>query len=136
MASDGNLIPDDLRFTVEHEWLRIEEGSARVGISDYAQDQLGDVVYVDLPKLGSQLAAMSKLGEIESVKVASELFSPAAGEVIEINGALDAAPELVNKDPYGEGWLVVIRLSEPDAAEKLLTPEAYADLVLRERGGN
>lgn len=136
MASNGNLIPDDLRYTTEHEWLRPEDGNARVGISDYAQDQLGDIVYVDLPKLGSQLSAMKKLGEIESVKVASELFSPVTGEVIEINGELDTAPELVNQDPYGEGWLVLVRLTDPDAIDDLLTPDAYTDLVRTERGGN
>ncbi len=136
MASDGNQIPDDLRYTVEHEWLRLEEGNARVGISDYAQNSLGDIVYVELPKLGSQLSTMKKLGEIESVKVASELFSPVSGEVIEINAALDAAPELVNQDPYGEGWLVLVRLSSPGADDGLLTPEAYADLVRTERGEN
>ncbi len=136
MASNGNLIPDDLRYTTEHEWLRLEDGNARVGISDYAQDQLGDIVYVDLPKLGSQLSAMKKLGEIESVKVASELFSPVTGEVIEINGELDTAPELVNQDPYGEGWLVLVRLTDPDAIDDLLTPDAYTDLVRTERGGN
>ncbi len=134
MASNGNQIPDDLLYTTEHEWLRLEGGNARVGISDYAQDQLGDIVYVDLPKLGSQLSAMKKLGEIESVKVASELFSPVTGEVIEINGELDPAPELVNQDPYGKGWLVLVRLTDPDAVNDLLTPEGYTELVRAERG--
>src|ERR671915_792104 len=97
-------VPEELRYTAEHEWLRVEGDVARVGITDYAQDQLGDIVYVDMPKVGDAVSFLGKFGEIESVKVASEIFSPAAGEVVEINQAIDENPELVNKDPYGEGW--------------------------------
>ena len=130
----GNSIPDDLKYSTEHEWLRIEGDVARVGITDYAQDQLGDIVYVDLPKKADSLSFMGKLGEIESVKVASEIFSPAAGEIVEINEALDASPELVNKDPYGEGWLVAIRLSDKGDLDKLLDAAGYGQLVAKERG--
>jgi glycine cleavage system H protein len=127
-------IPEDLRYSSEHEWLRIEGDTARVGITAYAQDQLGDIVYVDLPKAGTAVSFMAKFAEIESVKVASEVFAPASGEIIEVNAALDAAPELVNHDPYGEGWLVVIRLSDAAEADKLLSPAGYRDLVAQEQG--
>ncbi len=134
MTSQSNLIPEDLRYSTEHEWLRVEDGLARVGITAYAQDQLGDVVHVDLPKVGAKVDFMSKFGEIESVKVASEIFAPASGEVVETNAALAATPELVNRDPYGEGWLVVIRLNDPAEVDKLLSPSAYAELVRKEQG--
>jgi glycine cleavage system H protein len=130
----GNSIPDDLKYSIEHEWLRIDGDVARVGITDYAQDQLGDIVYVDLPKVGQNVTYMGKFGEIESVKVASEIFSPAGGEVAEINGALDQSPELVNKDPYGDGWLVAIRLSDAAEVDKLLDAAGYQHLVAKERG--
>jgi glycine cleavage system H protein len=130
----GNLIPGDLKYSSEHEWLRIEGDVARVGITDYAQDQLGDIVFVDLPKAGENVAFMGKFGEIESVKVASEIFSPASGEIAEINAALDQSPELVNKDPYGEGWLVTIRLSDAAEADKLMDAAGYEKLVAKERG--
>jgi glycine cleavage system H protein len=130
----GNSIPDDLKYSSEHEWLRIEGDVARVGITDYAQDQLGDIVYVDLPHVGETVKFMGKFGEIESVKVASEIFSPASGEIAEINSALDQSPELVNKDPYGEGWLVAIRLSDASEAGKLLDAAGYGQLVAKERG--
>jgi glycine cleavage system H protein len=132
--TNESQIPDDLRYSTEHEWLRVDSGLARVGITDYAQDQLGDIVYVDLPKPGLAVSFMSKFAEIESVKVASEVFAPASGEIVEVNPALEDAPELVNKDPYGEGWLVVIRLSEPDEADKLLSAAGYRDLVNKELG--
>jgi glycine cleavage system H protein len=130
----GNSIPDDLKYSSEHEWLRIEGDVARVGITVYAQDQLGDIVYVDLPHVGETVKFMGKFGEIESVKVASEIFSPASGEIAEINSALDQSPELVNKDPYGEGWLVAIRLSDASEAGKLLDAAGYGQLVAKERG--
>jgi glycine cleavage system H protein len=132
--ADQGQIPEDLRYSTEHEWLRIEGDRARVGITDYAQDELGDIVYVDLPKAGDAVTFMGKLGEIESVKVASELFSPAAGEVVEVNAALEAEPELVNKDPYGAGWLVVLQISDSTGVDKLLDAAAYRDLVRKEQG--
>lgn len=133
--SGGNSIPGDLKYSTEHEWLRVEGDIARVGITDYAQDELGDIVYVDLPKVGATAKFMGKFGEIESVKVASEIFSPASGEIAEINAALDQAPELVNKDPYGEGWLVAIRLSDATELDQLLDAAGYEAFVNRERGG-
>jgi glycine cleavage system H protein len=130
----SNEIPDDLRYSTEHEWLRIDGALARVGITDHAQDELGDIVYVDLPKAGASVTFMAKFAEIESVKVASEVFAPASGEVVEVNQALEETPELVNKDPYGEGWLVVIRLSDPAEADKLLSAAGYRELVAKEQG--
>ncbi len=136
-------IPDDLRYSTEHEWLRIDAGGtpsgevlARIGITDYAQDELGDIVYIDLPKPGATVTFMEKFAEIESVKVASEVFAPASGEVVEVNRALEDTPELVNKDPYGEGWLAVIRLTEPGEAEGLLSAAGYRDLVAKEQGAH
>ena len=132
--SEASDIPEELLYSTEHEWLRIEDGLARVGITAYAQDRLGDIVYVLLPEPGTALTFMGKLGEIESVKVASEIFSPVTGEVEQINEALADAPELVNNDPYGEGWLVAIRITLPGDMDKLLSAKAYQDLVRREQG--
>ncbi|MPZ48424.1 MAG: glycine cleavage system protein GcvH [Dehalococcoidia bacterium] len=133
MTTDSQ-IPDDLLYSTEHEWLRVEGGRATVGITDHAQDQLGDIVYIDLPKAGLAVSFMAKFAEIESVKVASEVFAPASGEVVEVNPALEDSPELVNKDPYGEGWLVVLRLTDAAEADKLLSPAAYRELVNKELG--
>ena len=135
MAGRTSEIPADLRYSKEHEWLRLEADMARVGITDYAQDSLGDVVYVDLPKVGDRVTSQAKMAEIESVKVVSEIFAPASGEVIAVNEALADAPEAVNNDPYGAGWLVVIRLSDPAEVDRLLTDATYAELVQRETEG-
>ena len=129
-------IPDDLRYSPEHQWIKLEgDGLGRIGITAYAEDELGEIVYVSLPKAGAIVAANEKLGEVESIKVASEFYSPVSGEVIEVNKAVDETPELVNKDPYGEGWLVLLRLSDPSEVEKLLGAEGYGDVVRREQGG-
>ena len=117
--------PADRRYTKEHEWVRVEGGAGTVGITDYAQDQLGDIVFVDLPAAGTQIAHMQKFGEIESVKAVSELFSPVSGEVIEVNGALADKPELVNDSPYGEAWMLKVRLSDPGEVDRLLSAEEY-----------
>jgi glycine cleavage system H protein len=129
-------VPDELRYSTEHEWIRVDGDSARVGITDYAQDELGDVVYVDLPKPGTQVSFMGKMAEIESVKVASEVFAPASGEVTEVNPALEEKPELINRDPYGEGWLVAIQLSDVSEVDKLLSAAAYRELIEKERGAH
>ena len=126
--------PSDLRYSKEHEWVRVEEGVGTVGITDYAQDQLGDIVYLDMPKVGTKVQQFGKLGEIESVKAVSDLFSPVSGEVTGVNqGAVDA-PELVNRDPYGAGWLVKLRLSEPAELEGLLSAKEYDELLAAEEG--
>lgn len=125
-------VPADLRYTKEHEWVRVEDGTGAVGITDYAQDQLGDIVYVDAPEAGTKIEQMAVFGEIESVKAVSELYSPVSGEVIESNGALADSPELVNDSPYGDGWIVKVRLSDPSEVDGLLTADQYSELLERE----
>ncbi len=133
MVSQGNDVPEDRLYTSEHEWLLQEGESVRVGLTSYAQEELGDIVFVDLPAPGATVDFMGKLGEVESVKVASEIFSPATGEVTSVNQALDDTPELVNKDPYGEGWLVTMRLTAP-ASDQLMDAGGYRDLIARLHG--
>jgi glycine cleavage system H protein len=134
MPSDH--IPEDLRYSPEHQWIKLEDdGLGRVGITAYAEDELGEIVYVSLPKAGATVPFGDKLGEVESIKVASEFYSPASGEVVEVNKAVDETPELVNKDPYGEGWLVLLRLSDPADLDKLLDAEGYRTLIRKEQGG-
>ena len=120
-------IPDDLHYTSEHEYVARTGDPAvvRVGITDYAQGELGDVVYVNLPKPGQQLTAHESFGTIEAVKAVSELYSPVAGEVVEVNTALDGDPAVVNRDPYGDGWMVALRLADAGALNGLLSPSAY-----------
>jgi glycine cleavage system H protein len=126
-------VPPELRYTKEHEWVRVEGDTATLGITDYAQDQLGDVVYLDLPKVGATLRQLEKLGEIESVKAVSDLFSPVSGEVTEQNQEAVKSPELVNQDPYGRGWLLRLRLSDASELEKLLSAEQYEEHVAAEQ---
>lgn len=130
------MTPEDLLYSRDHEWLRREAGGeAVVGITDHAQQELGDIVYVELPEVGATVAAGEVLGSVESVKAVSELFCPAAGEVIALNEALENAPERVNESPYGEGWLVRLRLADPEAAgQGLLSAAAYAEFVASEGG--
>jgi glycine cleavage system H protein len=120
-------VPDELIYTPEHEYVaRTGDGAiVRVGITDYAQGELGDVVFVNLPKPGQTLAANESFGTIEAVKAVSELYSPVAGEVVQVNGALDGDPAVVNRDPYGEGWMVALRLADAAELQSLLTPAAY-----------
>ena len=120
-------VPADLLYTKEHEYLRRNaDGTVTVGITDYAQGELGDVVYVDLPKLGTKFTRMDVFGTIEAVKAVSELFSPVSGEVVEINEALEKDPALINKDPYGEGWMIKLRLKSPKELNELLSSTDYA----------
>lgn len=122
--------PADLRFTKEHEWARDEgEGRVRVGITDYAQAKLGDVVYVELPEPGAEVRAMESFGEVESTKSVSDLFSPVDGTVVERNGLLEERPELVNEDPYGAGWMVVVQVRDPSQLGSLMDAEAYRAFV-------
>ena len=121
-------IPKDLRYTAEHEYARKTDtpGIVQVGITDYAQGELGDVVYVDLPKPGTAVEKKAVFGTIEAVKAVSELYSPLAGTVVEVNGALEKDPAVVNRDPYGAGWMIKLRLKNPDEIDKLLDAAAYA----------
>lgn len=122
--------PEELRYTEDHEWVAERgEGVVRVGITEYAQDQLGDVVFVDLPEPGTEVAAGDTFGEVESTKSVSEIYAPLDGEIIAANDAVTATPELINGDPYGEGWLVELRVADPDTLEGLLDAEAYQRLT-------
>lgn len=119
------MIPEDLRYTTDHEWVRTEGDVVRVGVTDYAQDALGDIVFVTLPDVGAQVSAGDACGEVESTKSVSDLYAPLTGTVVERNEALDASPELVNSDPYGEGWMLAIRPQDAGAADALLDAAAY-----------
>jgi glycine cleavage system H protein len=122
--------PQDLRYTAEHEWVRVgSDGVARVGITAFAQDALGDVVYVSLPAEGDSLSAGDSCGEVESTKSVSDLFAPVSGEIVAVNATLDSAPELVNTDPYGEGWMYDVKLTDASEAESLLDLAAYRALL-------
>ena len=122
-------VPENLHYSKDHEWVRVEGDTGTVGITDHAQDALGDVVYVELPKVGETFAAHGTFGSVESVKAVSELFIPVGGEVIEVNETLQEEPEKVNTDPYGEGWMVRIRLSAPGEVDGLLNSAEYEDFL-------
>lgn len=126
------MYPSDLKYDKEHEWVRVEGDVAVIGISHFAQHQLGEVVYVDLPSEGDTVSAGEAFGEIESVKSVSELYTPADGEVVKVNSALTDAPETVNEDPYGEGWMIEVKLADPSQLDGLLSAEQYEALVSEE----
>ena len=117
--------PSGLRYTAEHEWVRVDGDTLRVGITSFAQEALGDVVYVSLPTVGDAVVAGDTCGEVESTKSVSDLYAPVSGEVSAVNGALDATPELVNSDPYGEGWMYELTVSDPGALDGLMDADAY-----------
>jgi len=121
--------PDDLRYSTDHEWVRLEDGRVRVGITDYAQDALGDVVFVELPEVGTSAAAGASIAEVESTKSVSDIYAPLAGTVVEVNADLADAPERINADPYGEGWICIIEPSDPAALDALMDAAAYQALV-------
>ena len=123
------MIPDDLRYTAEHEWVKVVDGGVRVGITDHAQEALGDIVFVTLPESGAEVQAGQSLGEVESTKSVSDIYAPLSGEVIARNEVLDARPELVNADPYGDGWMIELRPSDPAAVEGLLDAAGYGKLI-------
>jgi glycine cleavage system H protein len=124
--------PQDRLYTREHEWVKVEDQIGTVGITDYAQDQLGDIVYVQLPQVGQQVRHMEPFGEIESVKAVADLYAPVSGEVVEVNGELEDHPELVNQDPYGRGWMIKVRLSDPTELERLMTAQEYDHYIAQE----
>jgi glycine cleavage system H protein len=126
--------PQDLKYTEQHEWVRLDGDVARVGITDFAQDALGDVVYVDVPEVGTEVHAGEPFGEVESTKSVSDVYAPVSGTVIERNRALADAPEHVNTDPYGRGWMIAIRVSEPSELDRLLDPSAYRKFTATESG--
>ena len=119
--------PDDLRYSKEHEWVRADGGRATIGITSFAADELGDIVFVELPEVGAQLSQYGAFGVIESVKAVSDLFAPISGEVVEVNEALRDQPELVNNDPFGEGWIAKVNLAEPGELDGLMDAAAYGE---------
>lgn len=125
-------VPEDLHYSEEHEWVRVEDDLVRIGITDYAQHQLGDVVYVELPEESDSFGFMEPFGVIESVKAASDLYAPVAGTIVEVNTELEDAPELVNEDPYGDGWMIGIEPDDPSDIDNLLTPAEYATMIEEE----
>ena len=123
------MYPEDLKYTREHEWARVEGDRATVGITDYAQEALGDIVYVDLPAAGTAVSAGERFGEVESTKSVSDIYSPVSGTIVERNDDLDKSPEIINSDPYGRGWLVVVQVGDPSELDGLMDAEAYSSLV-------
>jgi len=125
-------VPDNLHYSKDHEWVRVENDTAIVGITDHAQEQLGDVVYVELPKAGEEFAANVSFGSVESVKAVSEVFTPVTGKVAEVNDSLNDEPEKVNQDPYGGGWMIKIKMKNPGEVDSLLTAAEYEDFTKAE----
>jgi glycine cleavage system H protein len=122
-------IPEELRYSSDHEWARSEGANVRIGITDFAQDNLGDVVFVQLPDVGNTVEANSSCSEVESTKSVSDIYAPVSGTIIEVNGELEGTPELLNRDPYGEGWMFVIEMSDPSELDRLLDADAYRALI-------
>lgn len=122
-------VPEDLKYTREHEWAKREGDRVRIGITAFAQEQLGDVVFVELPKTGAKVTAHQAFGVVESVKAVSDLFAPVSGEVVEVNGALPGAPDTVNRDPYGAGWMIVVKAANPAEWDELMTAAQYEAFV-------
>jgi glycine cleavage system H protein len=122
-------VPDDLRYSKDHEWARLEDGRVRIGITDYAQDALGDVVFVQIPEIGQRVAAGDSFSEVESTKSVSDIYAPISGSIVEVNQELADAPQRVNEDPYGEGWLVAIEPDDAGQFDQLLDADAYRALI-------
>lgn len=122
-------IPKDLRYSKEHEWVKVEDGKIRVGITEFAQSELGDIVFVELPEVGDEVAVDESFGSVESVKTVSELYAPVSGKVVEVNEDLDDSPEYVNESPYEKAWMIVIEPSALSEVDNLLTPEAYEEMI-------
>jgi glycine cleavage system H protein len=122
-------VPSELRYTEEHEWVDAGDDVATIGITDYAQGELGDVVYVELPEVGTKVGQMDAFGTIEAVKTVAELYAPVSGEIVEVNERLEDEPEIINSDPYGDGWMIRIRLENPADVERLLAADAYRALI-------
>ena len=122
-------LPDDIRYAEDHEWAKLEEGQARIGISDYAQDQLGDIVYVDLPQVGAHFSKGDEFGTVESVKAVSELYMPLGGEIVAVNDTLADAPENVNNQPYTDGWMIAVKVDDPAQYESLMDKTAYLEIL-------
>jgi glycine cleavage system H protein len=126
-------VREDLRYSEEHEWVAVADGTATVGITDYAQEELGDIVFVELPAKGATLQKAGTLGVVESVKAVSDVYAPVSGTVAEVNGRLAQNPEIINDDPYGDGWMVRVTMSDPTEVDQLMTAEQYRAFVAREK---
>ncbi len=126
------MVPDDLRFTDSHEWVRVEGNIATVGITDYAQEQLTDIVYVELPDVGRSVGKKEECGVIESCKIAADLYAPVSGTVKEVNEELGDHPEYINQDPFGKGWIIILELSDPSELDSLMNPAAYKEFLEKE----
>jgi glycine cleavage system H protein len=122
-------IPAGLKYTKEHEWVKVDGDVATIGITDFAQGELGDIVYVEIETVGESLATEEVFGTVEAVKTVSDLFMPVSGEILEMNNALEGDPELVNSDPYGKGWMIKVKMSDPSEVDALLSASAYQDLI-------
>ena len=122
-------IPENLRYSKDHEWISVDDGTATLGITDYAQSSLGDVVYIDMPRVGDKFGTHEAFGSVESVKAVSEIFTPVAGEIVEVNEGLNDTPENVNSDPYGAGWMVKIRMNNAGEADAMLSAEEYEEYL-------
>jgi len=122
-------IPEDLRYSKDHEWVSVTGDTAAIGITDYAQSSLGDVVYIDLPRVGDTFGTHEAFGSVESVKAVSEIFTPVAGEVVEVNAALNDTPEKVNNDPYGEAWIIKLKMANPGEVDAMLSAEEYEEYL-------
>ena len=129
-------VPEGLKFTREHEWIKMEGNTGRVGITHYAQDQLGDVVFVELPKKGRQLRQMESFGVVESVKAVSDLYCPVGGEIVEVNSELERKPEMVNADPYGAGWMLEVKITQAKDLDNLLSASEYSTYLKQAGGGH
>ena len=129
MKKSSEMIPEDLRYHKEHEWVRLDGQRVTLGISDFAQDALGDVVFVDLPKVATELTMNQEIGEVESTKATSSLYSPVSGTIVEVNAELQDHPEYLNQDPYGKGWIAVIELTNPADVEALMTASQYEEFL-------
>jgi glycine cleavage system H protein len=123
------MVPENLRYTKDHEWIRVEGDSGTIGITDHAQEELGDIVYVELPKAGAKLEQSSSFGSVESVKAVSDIYCPVSGEVADVNQALAESPEKVNDDPYGDGWLIKLKLTNPAQIDQLMTAAQYTEYI-------
>jgi glycine cleavage system H protein len=123
------MVPDDLLYTEKHEWVRVEGDTATVGVSDYARTQLGDIVYVELPAAGTKVSQMKPFGTIEAVKAVSDLYAPVSGDVVEINEDISGDPTLIKNSPYGDGWMIRIKMSDPGELDALMKPEKYRQLI-------
>ncbi|KGR78193.1 glycine cleavage system protein GcvH [Ureibacillus manganicus] len=121
--------PKDLRYSKEHEWVKVEDGKASIGITHFAQSELGDIVFVELPQVGDEIQLNQPFGSVESVKTVSELYAPVSGKVVEVNSELDDSPELVNESPYEQAWMITVELTNASEVDELLTPEQYDELI-------